>query len=71
VKVFFVLILGLVALTGCSKPTEPAAPAEAPTSANAAPIQAAPGAPADANKPLTDGRMDKSAEAGAAGAGGK
>ena len=70
-KTFFLLILGLVALAGCTKQADPAAPAEAPAAANVVPVQTAPGAPADANKPLTDGRIDKSAEAGATGVGGK
>jgi PBP1b-binding outer membrane lipoprotein LpoB len=68
-KCLSLLVLGALALVGCSKTEEASGPAETSAATNVAPVQSAPGAPANADKPLTDGRIEKSSDAAASGAG--
>lgn len=64
-KAFFVLVIGLVVLAGCAKKEEAAS--SSLKSSSTATVQTAPGVPANANKPLTDGRVDKASESGPGG----
>lgn len=59
---WIVLALLVVGGAGCSKPEPAPPPPTENTAVQAAPVQSAPGAPSNAAQPLTDGRVDKSAD---------